>query len=93
MPRKNTLSTQFFKDLRTLQAKYPMCFIDAWTPDDYEFALAMGEEPDAELEENADWSHDRYVWASRMVSKRKDANNGIDWDWLSIVLEDLHNDY
>jgi hypothetical protein len=89
---KNKLSTQFFKDLKALQAKYPMCFIDAWTPDDYEFALAMNEEPDAELEENANWSDDRYAWATFMIHKRKDANNGIDWEWLSIVLEDLHND-
>lgn len=97
MSKKKSIETQFFTDLRKLQAKYPMCTIDAWTPNDYEFALAQeADEPDVELsdfEDGAlDWDDDLYKWASHIINKRKDANSGINWQFLAYVLEDLHND-
>lgn len=92
MTNKPTLPAKFYKDLHALQDKYPMCTIDAWTPDDYEFALAQEDDSDAELDDiESDWDNERYVWATQMINKRKDANSGINWQFLTYILEDLHN--
>lgn len=34
-----TTATQFFHDLNVLRSKYPMCYVEAWTPDDFEVTL------------------------------------------------------
>ena len=34
-----SIATEFFKELDALRNKYPMCYVEAWTPDDFDIAV------------------------------------------------------
>jgi len=40
-PKEKSKSTavEFFQELNALRTKFPMCYIESWTPDDFEVAL------------------------------------------------------
>lgn len=38
-PTSKSVATEFFKELDALRNKYPMCYVEAWTPDDFEVSL------------------------------------------------------
>ena len=90
MPKTKSPESNFNKDLRKLQDKYPMCTIDAWVPEDYEQAIAMSRDEDPDLDDlKVDWSDPKYVQATQVLRRRHDANIGINWEVLQIWLEDI----
>ena len=38
-PNSKTTAVEFFRELNALKDKYPMCYVEAWTPDDFEVTL------------------------------------------------------
>ena len=38
-PTSKSTATDFFKELNALRQRYPMCYVEAWTPDDFEVTL------------------------------------------------------
>ena len=55
--------TGFQSDLAKLREKYPMCYIEAWTPDDF----------------NTDWASYESESIANVLSHRFDAEYGTSW--------------
>jgi hypothetical protein len=37
--KSKSTAVEFFQELNALRTKFPMCYIESWTPDDFEVAL------------------------------------------------------
>lgn len=62
----------FHTDLANLRKKYPMCYVEAWTPDD--FAGYASGDPNA-----VDWSEPRWLDIASELEHGFDANQGTNW--------------
>ena len=69
---------KFYKDLKALQSKYPMCYIEAWTPEDYD-SVDADYDDDKEIEE-ADWNDQDHIGTTNALYDSFDANIGTNWD-------------
>jgi hypothetical protein len=69
---------KFYEELKALQEKYPMCYIEAWTPEDYVSADADYDE-DSDPEET-DWNELNHVLTTNSLYNNFDANYGTNWD-------------
>ena len=58
----------FYNDLETLRKKYPMVYIEAWTPED--FSMNSGD----------DWNRIEHIDAAAKLYDTFDANFGTNWD-------------
>ena len=65
----------FYADLRAFQQKYPMVYIEAWTPEDFHHAAK-------EKPRKVDWNDPDHVATASILSDRFDANEGTNWDRL-----------
>ena len=66
------IESSFFSDLTKLRDKYPMCYVEAWTPDDF----------------NTEWaSHDSEAIAS-VLCHRFDAEYGTSWNSVESAKEE-----
>lgn len=70
----------FYKELRAMQKKYPMCYIEAWTPEDYDSVDANYDEDDPDPESNTDWNLDEHHDTASKLYKYFDANYGTNWE-------------
>ena len=68
----------FYKELKALQSKYPMCYIEAWTPEDYD-SVDADYDDDKEIEE-ADWNDQDHIGTTNALYDSFDANIGTNWD-------------
>ncbi len=85
------INQQFQDDLEALKVKYPMCYIEAWTPDDYVSAVEHGtkeqKEAFSEQLQGADWTDERYVDTTISLARGLDANHGTNWERLRDCLQ------
>ena len=76
----------FYKDLKDLQAKYPMCYIEAWTPEDYSTATQQ----DFPV-------HRLTLGQCEIVSSNlynyADANEGTTWDKVKYMVNKTLEEY
>ena len=74
----------FHADLQALREKWPQVYLEAWTPDDFDFAVAMREAEtsiiECELEAcHADWNDPKHVETARRLDRYADADCGTNW--------------
>lgn len=84
MPKN--LEKSFRKDLDKLRAKYPMCYIEAWTPID--FACARTAEMNVE-EIKPDWKNPINEQIVDGLENGFDANDGTYWERIKAVMRNL----
>lgn len=80
-----TKPQKFYDDLRKFQAKYPMCYIEAWTPEDFQFAVRLAEFPD--IEDDAppvDWDAPLHETTADNLYRHFDAEIGTNWDRVNL---------
>lgn len=70
----------FYKELRDFQAKYPMCYVEAWTPEDYDSVDADYNDEDPEPKSYTDWNKDVHCDTTSKLYKYFDANYGTSWE-------------
>ena len=74
-------SSEFLTDLFAFQHKYPHCYLEAWTPEDYENVsqkrLTKGQ---CEI-------------VSSMLYNTMDANEGTNWDKINFCVNKTLNEY
>ena len=68
----------FYKELKAMQEKYPMCYIEAWTPEDYDSVDADYDNDEVETE--ADWNDQDHIGTTTSLYNSFDANYGTNWD-------------
>lgn len=93
MKKTPTDPQKFYDDLHKLQAKYPMCYISAWTPEDFHYAAALAEFSDADEEDEdappVNWDDPIYQTVAGNFSENFDANLGTNWDGISMVIDEI----
>lgn len=82
MSKKNP-ETTFYKDLDKLREKYPMCYIEAWTPEDFVRSLD-GEDEEYE-DTKLNWNDPNYISISNELYDGFDANYGTNWTRIQLV--------
>jgi len=73
------LQEQFQKELESLRNKYPMCYIEAWTPEDFNTSLAT----------NLNWEDDTCIEIAQELYDSFDANDGTSWTSLDMIKSNL----
>jgi hypothetical protein len=74
----------FWKDLQAFRAKYPMTYIEAWTPDDFEFT----EQVSIPIEKiDADWFADKHIGTVEYLTDTFNANLGTSWDSIQNAIK------
>ena len=68
----------FFEDLETLRRKWPMVYVEVWTPDDFDEAVSMRSGEDEARP--ADWGDPKHLETARRLDKRFDAEAGTFWE-------------
>ena len=84
----------FHDDLREFKEKYPECYIECWTPEDYSSIKHDLENENENENENIDypesnWSDELWINVSNKLEHDFDANNGTNWDRLKYVIQSL----
>jgi hypothetical protein len=69
----------FYDDLRAFQQKYPMVYVEAWTPEDFVFA-AEGDHDEAVQLSPDQWADPGHVLTANALAEGFDANHGTFWD-------------
>lgn len=77
----------FYKDLREFQRKYPMCYIEAWTPEDYVSTAFQDIEEGEAKEVPADWNDEDHQATTEKLYDTFDANYGTNWERLRECLK------
>jgi len=68
------LQSGFFEELKALRAKYPMVYLEVWTPQDFDSVLQDEDEKDA------DWTDPVHVNTAGMLEHHCDPSIGTNWD-------------
>lgn len=77
----------FYADLRAFQKKYPMVYVEAWTPEDFTHAADMyGDDHDPEEAPAADWTDPDHVMTANALAEGFDANDGTNWSRVHSAL-------
>lgn len=80
----------FYDDLREFKEKYPECYIESWTPEDYSSVNHDIENEDADIDyPEPNWSDELWVNVSNKLEHDFDANNGTNWNRLEYVIKSL----
>jgi hypothetical protein len=91
MKKKRTKKqSSFFCDLQKLREKYPQVYLEAWTPDDFEFISESRDEPETPWSDErmlADWSDPQWIAIADRLYHQFDANNGTTWLSLAHAIE------
>jgi hypothetical protein len=64
----------FHDDLRALRAKYPMVYLEAWTPEDFGVHDGDGDP------EPVDWNHPFHEITADNLRRHFDAEYGTNWE-------------
>lgn len=89
-PAKVKRRSSFFGDLQKLRDKFPQVYLEAWTPDDFEFIRENKNDPDSPWSSDimlADWSDPQWIDVAAELYRQFDANNGTNWISLGIAIE------
>lgn len=82
MSKQTNPAVTFHADLQALRKKYPMVYIEAWTPDD--FVSDPDDDADEENEDNTpapvDWNHPFHEITADNLRRHFDAEIGTNWD-------------
>lgn len=71
MSKQTNPAATFHDDLQALRKKYPMVYIEAWTPEDF---------VDADDEPAVDWNHPFHEITADNLRRHFDAEIGTNWD-------------
>lgn len=75
MSEQTNPAVTFHDDLQALREKYPMTYIEAWTPDDFVF------DPDSDTTPApVDWNHPFHEITADNLRRHFDAEIGTNWD-------------
>ena len=81
------LAQSFYTELDALRKKYPMCYIEAWTPDDFVCNAATGKDDEEDGEASAaDWEDPAHVGVAENLYDSFDANLGTNWDAIAAAI-------
>jgi hypothetical protein len=78
---------KFFRSLVKLKKKYPMVYVEVWTPEDFD--SEMGREFN---KPTTDWNDKKWVEVSESLDDQFDANHGTSWFLISDTLDALKID-
>lgn len=88
--KSNRRKSSFFADLQELRNKYPQVYLEAWTPDDYEFIRENKNDSESAWDSEAllaDWSEPQWIAVADQLYHQFDANNGTSWLTLEHAIE------
>jgi hypothetical protein len=70
----------FHDDFQALRAKYPMVYLEAWTPDDFVFDPDKDDDDDDTTPAPVDWNHPFHEITADNLHRHFDAEFGTNWD-------------
>ena len=73
--KTNNPADTFYEDLKVFRAKYPMVYLEAWTPEDF----SVDEDGDASPDP-VDWNDPAHIATADNLDHYFDANYGTNWD-------------
>lgn len=79
----------FMSDLRRLQKKYPMVYIEAWTPDDFVFSTYDDDDAELTAQPSCEWKNPEHVAVAQRLAHKFDANEGTNWERLREILSSI----
>jgi hypothetical protein len=88
MPEEKAEDKSFYEDLKNFKEKYPECYIECWTPEDYSSIKHDLENENIDYPET-NWSDELWINVSNKLDHDFDANNGTNWDRLKYVIQNL----
>jgi hypothetical protein len=65
----------FHADIQALREKYPMVYLEAWTPDDFVVDEGRNQPP-----KPVDWNHHLHEITADNLNRHFDAEIGTNWD-------------
>ena len=84
MSKQTNPAVTFHDDLQALRKKYPMVYLEAWTPDDFVFDDEEGfvsvEDDDATTPAPVDWNHPFHEITVENLNRHFNAEYGTNWD-------------
>ena len=75
MSKQTDPAVTFHDDFQALREKYPMVYLEAWTPDDFVF-----HEGDTDDAPSVDWNHPFHETTADNLRRHFDATIGTNWD-------------
>lgn len=69
----------FYDDLKELRAKYPMCYLEAWTPEDFDL------DENGEPKDEVDWKSRVWKRVAARLGHEFDASVGTNWERVGEV--------
>ena len=79
----------FMSDIRWLQHKYPMVYVEAWTPDDFVFAAHDDDDAELTTHSSREWKKPKHAAVAQKLAREFDANEGTNWERLREVLSSI----
>jgi hypothetical protein len=73
----------FHDDLKAFRARYPMCYVEAWTPDDFD------RDDDGGERENVDWGTRLWKRVAARLDFEFDAEVGTHWGRVDALVSRL----
>ena len=73
----------FYIELKALQEKYPMVYVETWCPED--FACDDG----GDIHGEVDWDDPKWIEVAKKLAKQMDAQYGTNWDRVREAVEDV----
>lgn len=75
------IQVEFFKALKKLQDKFPMVYVETWTPSDFNVNNAGDEVGDT------DWNDPKWSSVAFRLRRNFDAEIGTNWDTVAAAAE------
>lgn len=76
-------SSTFYAEFKEFRTKYPMCYLEAWTPEDFDV------DGNGEPKEEVDWNERRWRRIAARLGHEFDASIGTNWDRVGEVAQRL----
>jgi|688.fasta_scaffold1535830_2 hypothetical protein len=73
--KTNNPAVTFHTDFQALRAKYPMVYLEAWTPDDF-----VVDEDGNGSPEPVDWNDSAHIATADNLDRHFDAEYGTNWE-------------
>ena len=76
-PKPRNLS--FHKDLQAFRKKYPMVYVEVWTPSDYDASQGIS---------STNWDDPAHIDTTQRLTRHFDASIGTNWDRIALEASD-----
>lgn len=76
-------SATFYRELKEFRARYPMCYLEAWTPEDFDL------DENGEPKDDVDWGARKWKRVASRLGHEFDAGVGTNWDRVGEVSKRL----